>query len=560
MAYAGRVGSTLEIARKAKPHQIHAIANSAGIKADEIDPYGSYKAKVSLRVLERLWARPNGKLICVTGMTPTKEGDGKTTTCIGLTQALGLLKKKVFLCLREPSLSPIFGLKGGASGTGYAQVLPFEDINLHFTGDSHAIEIAHNLLAAVLENHVHHANALRIDKNKIFWRRVMDISDRQLREISAGFSKACNFSKYRTGFDVTASSEVMAALSLCQSIHSLKNKLSKILTAVSTEDKLITAKDLKAVGAMAVLLKDAIKPNLVQTLEGQPAFIHTGPFANVSHGNNSIISTLMALKLANYVVTESGFATELGMEKLFDIVSREGGFKPNVVVLVVTIKALKSHAGGAVGAKKFIDLFKEGFANIEHHIQNVRQFGIHVVVAINRFPQDTDEEIKNIRDYLQSENVECAVSEVVKSGGEGGLELAEKVLKVIAEKPGDFHPLYDLDLGPEEKIEKIATQMYGAAGVIYSDKAKEDLELVHRFKLGNLPVNIAKTPYSLSDDARLKGAPTGWKLKVRGIRPYTGAGFLVVLAGKMMLMPGLPEKPMLEEMDLTDEGIAKGLI
>ncbi len=551
--------SSLEIARKAKPHQIHAIANSAGIKADEIEPYGSYKAKVSLKVLERLAARPHGKLICVTGMTPTKEGDGKTTTCIGLTQALGLLKKKVFLCLREPSLSPIFGSKGGASGNGYSQVVPFEDINLHFTGDSHAVSTAHNLLAAVIENHIHHGNSLGIDKNEILWRRVMDLSDRQLREISVGHAKACNLSKHKTGFDVTASSEVMAALSLSQSIHSLKNKLSKISTALSLDKKLITAKDLKAAGAMTLLLKDAIKPNLVQTLEGQPVFMHTGPFANVSHGNNSVLSTTMALKLANYVVTESGFATELGMEKLFNIVAREGGFKPSVVVLVVTIKAIKSHASENASPKKFIDLFKEGFANIERHIQNIHRFGIHAVVAINRFPQDTDEEIKFVRDYLQSENVDCAVSEVAARGGEGGVELAEKVLKVIAEKPGNFHPLYSLDLGPEEKIEKIAREMYGADGVIYSDKAKTDLELIHRHKLGNLPVNIAKTPYSLSDDSRLKGAPTGWKLKVGEIRPFTGAGYLVAICGKLMLMPGLPAKPILEDMDLTDEGEAKGI-
>ena len=551
--------STLEIARKAKPHQIHAIANSAGIKADEIEPYGSYKAKVSLKALERLSSRPNGKLICVTSMTPTKEGDGKTTTCIGLTQALGLLKKKVFLCLREPSLSPIFGNKGGATGSGYSQVLPQEDINLHFTGDSHAIGIAHNLLSAVVENHIHHGNALKIDRDRVFWRRVMDISDRQLRDISAGHAKACEYSKYRTGFDVTASSEVMAVLSLCQSIHSLKAKLSKITTALSTDDKLVTAKDLKAVGAMAVLLKDAIKPNLVQTIEGQPVFMHTGPFANVSHGNNSVISTLLALKLANYVVTESGFATDLGMEKLFDIVSREGEFKPSVVVLVVTIKAIKSHTNPDSTSKKFMDVFREGFANIEKHVQNIRRYGIYPVVAINRFPQDTDEEIKNVRDYLQSENVECAVSEVAKRGGEGGLELAEKVLKVIAEKPGDFKPLYELSLSPEEKIEKIAKEIYGAADVVYSDKARQDLEMIHRFKLGNLPVNIAKTPYSFSDDMKLKGAPTGWKLKVGEIRPYSGAGFLVAICGKMMLMPGLPAKPMLEEMNLTDEGEVEGV-
>lgn len=552
--------STVEIAKKAKPHQIHVIANKAGIKIEEVEAYGSYKAKISLGVLDRLATRPSGKLICVTGMTPTREGDGKTTTSIGLTQGLGVLKKKVFLCLREPSLSPIFGFKGGATGAGYSQVAPFEDINLHFTGDIHAIEIAHNLLAAVMENHLHHGNKLGMDPDKILWRRAMDLSDRQLRDIVVGNSKACNFSKHKSGFNLTAASEIMAALSLSTSIHSLKAKLSKICVALTPDEKMITPKDLKAVGAMAVLLKDAIKPNLVQTLEGQPVFMHTGPFANVSHGNNSVISTTMALKLANYVVTESGFATDLGMEKFFDIVAREGGIKPSAVVLVVSVKALKSHAKDPGGSKKLMEQFKEGFANIEKHIQNIHRFGVPAVVAINRFPDDTDEEIKFVRDYLQSENLECAVSQAVKLGGEGAVELAEKVLKVLAEKPSDFRHLYDLSLTPEEKIEKIATEIYGADGVQYSDQAKEDLALIQRLKLGNLPINVAKTSYSLSDDPNLKGAPTGWKLKVQGIRPFTGAGFLVALCGKLLLMPGLPEKPMLENMDLSDEGEIKGLV
>lgn len=550
---------TLEIAKKAKPHQIHVIANKAGIHVDEIEAYGSYKAKVSLRVLERLAARPNGKLICVTGMTPTKEGDGKTCTSIGLTQALGLLKKKVMLCLREPSLAPIFGFKGGATGGGYSQVVPMEDINLHFTGDIHAIEIAHNLLAAVLENHLHSGNALDVNTEKIFWRRTMDISDRQLREVVVGLSKACKFSKHKTGFDITAASEVMAVLSLSNSIHSFKSKLAKISVALSNSGTLVTAKDLKASGAMALLMKDAIKPNLVQTLEGQPVFIHTGPFANVSHGNSSLMATQMALKLANYVVTESGFAADLGLEKMFDIVCRQADFKPSVVVLVVSVKALKSHAGEAIGGKKLMDVFKEGFANIERHIQNIRKFGCETIVAINRFPEDTDDEIKIVRDYLQSENTECAVSDAVRQGGEGALDLAEKVLKVLAERPDDFHPLYDLKLPTEEKIHLLATELYGASGAVFLDQAKEDLDLIHSLGLDHLPINMAKTPYSFSDEPHLKGAPSDWKLKIRGIRPYTGAGFLVALAGKINLMPGLPERPMLEDMDLGDEGEAKGL-
>ncbi|MBI2095572.1 MAG: formate--tetrahydrofolate ligase [Candidatus Omnitrophica bacterium] len=551
--------SSLEIARKAKPHHIHAVAAGAGIHADELEVYGSTKAKVSLALLDRLAARPQGKLICVTGMTPTREGDGKTCTSIGLTQALDLLKKKVMLCLREPSLAPIFGYKGGATGGGYAQVLPMEDINLHFTGDIHAIEIAHNLLAAVLDNHIQHGNALRIDRDGIFWRRTLDISDRQLRDIVTGVSKASRFARHKTGFDITAASEVMAALSLSISVHSLKSKLSKISVALSEDGRLITAKDLKASGAMALLMKEAIKPNLVQTLEGQPVFVHTGPFANVSHGNSSLVSALMALKLATYVVTESGFAADLGLEKFFDIVCREGGIKPSVAVLVVSLKALKSHAGEFIASKKWSDVFKEGFANADRHIQNIRKFGVPVVVAINRFPDDTDDAVRVVKDYFSSQDVECAVSEGVRLGGEGAVELAEKVLKVLSGKSAQFSPFYELGLSAEDKIHKIATGLYGASGVVYLDQAKEDLELIRRQKLEHLPVNMAKTPYSFSDEPHLKGAPSGWKLKIRAIQPYTGAGFLVALAGKMMLMPGLPEKPMLEGMDLGDDGEAKGL-
>ena len=551
--------ATLEIALRAKPHHIHAVATEAGIHADEIEAYGNYKAKVSLKILDRLHNRPLGKLICVSGMTPTKEGDGKTCTSIGLTQALGKLKKKAMLCLREPSLAPIFGYKGGATGGGWAQVLPMEDINLHFTGDFHAIGVAHNLLASVMENHLHFGNALDIDPERILWRRTMDISDRQLRDVIVGVAKASRFGKYRTGFDITAASEVMAALGLADSIHGFKQKLGRISVALSKSGHLVTAKELKANGAMALLLKDTLKPNLVQTLEGQPVFMHTGPFANVSHGNNSLISDMIALKLANYVVTESGFGTDLGLEKLFDIVCREGNLKPSMVVLVVSIKALKSHAGPSTGSRKISETLKEGFANMQRHIENIQKFGLPAVVCINRFPQDTAEEIKAVRDYLQSEDVEGAVSEAVRLGGEGAIELAEKVLKAVSEKPAQFEPFYPLEMPTEDKLQKLATELYGAGGVIFLDQAKQDLEMIHRLKLDSLPVCVAKTPYSFSDDPNLKGAPSGWKLKIREIQPRTGAGFLVALSGKMMLMPGLPEKPMLEEMDLTDDGEARGL-
>ena len=551
--------STLEIALRAKPHHIHAVATAAGIHADEIEAFGSHKAKVSLQILERLHNRPSGKLICVSGMTPTKEGDGKTCTSIALTQAMGLLKKKVMLCLREPSLAPIFGFKGGGTGGGYAQVLPMEDINLHFTGDIHAIQAAHNLLAAVMENHLHHGNVLDIDPEKILWRRTMDISDRQLRDVVVGVSKSSRFAKHRTGFNITAASEVMAALGLATSIHGFKNKLAKISVALNKSGELVTAKDLNAAGAMALLLKDTLKPNLVQTLEGQPVFMHTGPFANVSHGNNSLISTTLALKLANYVVTESGFGTDLGLEKMFDIVCREGDLKPSVVVLVVSIKALKSHAGEAMGSRKLSEALREGFENMDRHIENITKFGLPMVVAINRFPQDTPDEIKAVRDYLQSENIDCAVSEGVRLGGEGALELAEKVMKALTERPAQFKFFYPADISTEDKVQRLATGLYGAGGVTYLEEAKEDLEMIHRLKLDTLPVCVAKTPYSFSDDPNVKGAPTGWKLKVRRVHPRTGAGFLVVVAGKIMLMPGFPERPVLEEMDLAESGEPRGM-
>ncbi len=541
--------NSLEIARKAKPIQITEVAQKVGLHLDEIEVFGNYKAKVSLKVLDRFFSRPPAaKLICVTGMTPTKEGDGKTCTSVGLTEALGILKKKVILCLREPSLAPIFGFKGGATGGGYAQVLPMEDINLHFTGDFHAIQSAHNLLSAVLENHIHHGNALGIDPEHIFWRRTLDMSDRQLRNIIVGVSKTSHFPQYKTGFDITAASEVMGCASLSNSIPAFKSKLNRISIGLNKEGRLVTAKDLKAAGAMALLLKDAIKPNLVQTYEGQPVFIHTGPFANVSHGNNSLMATTIAMKLANYVVTESGFAADLGLEKMFDVVCREGNLRPSVSVIVVSVKAIKSH--GSMVA---------GFENIQRHIQNIGKFGVPVIVAINRFPSDTDEEIKTIKDKTREWKVECAVSDAVKLGGRGALELAEKVVKVTAEQPSNFKPFYELDVTTEQKIEKIAKELYGADGVDYTDEGRKDLESVHRLKLDNLPVVIAKTPYSFSDNPELKGAPSGWRLTVRAIRPYTGAGFLVVLSGTMVLMPGLPEKPMLEQMDLTDDGQAQGL-
>lgn len=536
----------------AKPRQITEIARLTGIRTDELRLYGNFKGKVALTIRDRLKEKPSGKLICISGMTPTKSGEGKTCTSIGLTQALGVLKKRVFLCLREPSLAPIFGNKGGATGSGYAQILPSDEINLHFTGDIHAVEIATNVLAAVMDNHRHHGNKLDLDPNQIYWRRTLDICDRQLRQVIVGGSKDSLTEQAITGFDITASSEIMAILSLASSIKDLKDRLARIIVGLSTSKKPVTALQLKTVGAMAVLLKDAIEPNLVQTMEGQPVFVHTGPFANVSHGNNSILATQTALKLADYVVTESGFGTDLGLEKMFDIVSQAGGLEPSAVVIVVTIKALKSHSKD--------DRLEGGFANLEKHVENVRQYGIEPVIALNRFPQDQDSELKYVGDFLRMRGIESAVSNPVAEGGPGSVELAETVLKVLAKKSSRFKPLYDPALlRVEEKCELLAKKIYGADGITLSEKAQRDLEMIGAMNLNHLPVNILKTPLSLSDDENLKGAPKGWKLNIRSFRVFAGAGYIIAVAGKAMLMPGLPAEPMLEKMDVDDSGRVIGV-
>lgn len=540
--------SPTETPRKFKPSHILEVANHCGIRSDEAECQGNYIAKINPSLLARLAERPLGKLICITGMNPTKEGEGKTSTAIGLTQALAYLKKRVILCLREPSMGPVFGFKGGGTGSGLSQVVPSEEINLHFTGDFHAITSAHNLLSAAIDNHIHHGNELGIEADHMLWRRVLDINDRQLRDIKTGLSKGCLGGQRKSGFDITASSEIMAALSLSKSLPSLNNKLEKISIALSKKGKLVTAKELKVSGAMSLLLKRALWPNLVQTLEGQPVFVHTGPFANVSHGNNSLISTTMALKLANYVVTESGFSSELGLEKFFDIVCREGELKPQVAVIVITLKALKSHSDTSKKASGKDHPLSGGYKNLFCHIENVRKFGIHELIAINRFPEDKEEEIQAVINFLASKGIVCAVSEAVKYGSKGALSLAEKVLSVLAGKNSDFKPLYPLSLSTESKIEKIAQELYGAESVVYADKAKEALAIIKANGLDNLPVNIAKTPYSLSDNPLLKGAPKNWKLKISEIRPYSGAGFLVALSGKILLMPGMPAHPMFESM------------
>ena len=551
----------IEIAQRAKMRPIAEIAHSAGLTEEDYEPYGRYKAKVHLDLYERLKDRPDGKLIYVTAITPTPAGEGKTCTAVGLTQALGRLGKRVFLCLREPSLGPTFGVKGGAAGGGYAQVVPMDEINLHFTGDIHAVGAAHNLLAAMIDNHLYHGNELGIDPKRILWRRVMDLSDRALRRIAIGLDGKGDGAARETGFDITAASEVMAILCLAAGLEDLKERLGRILVAHTYGGAPVHARDLKAVGAMALLLKDALRPNLVQTLEGQPAFVHGGPFANIAHGNNSIIATRTALKLADYVVTEGGFGSDLGAEKFFDIVSGQAGIAPSAAVLVVSARALKSHGGLARDELGREDLaaLRRGFANLDKHLANLREvYGLNAVVAVNRFPSDTETELAAIVSHCDELGVPAAVSEVVARGGEGGLALAEAVLAALA-RPNRFRPLYDASLGIKEKLHLIATRVYGADGVDYTPEAEEGLAVLSALGYDRLPVCVAKTQMSLSDDPEKKGAPTGWRLRVRELRVSAGAGFVVALAGKILTMPGLPKNPAAERIDLLADGRIVGL-
>lgn len=556
-----KIPSNIEIAQTARPLQIIEIARRAGIRMEELETYGSTKAKVSLKALERLSTRPYGKLILVTAMTPTEAGEGKTSTAIGLTQALGFLRKKVILTLREPSIGPIFGTKGGACGSGYAQVLPMDDINLHFTGDIHAVGTAHNLLAALVENHVIHGNEFSIDPKRILWRRVSEIPDRNLRHVEVGLG-GIGYLKRETGFDITVASEVMAILALAVDFDDLKSRLGKMVVAYTTQDTPVTAADMKAVGSMALLLKDAVKPNLVQTLEGQPVFIHTGPFANLAHGTNSILATEMALRLSDYCVTECGFGSDLGFEKFCDIVTRSAKFKPEVAVLVVTVRALKVHGGLSLEestAQEDTKALQRGFENMERHLNIIRRFGLTPVVAINRFSSDTDTEIKLIREHCLGIKVRCSVSMVSAQGGEGGVEMAREVMGAIQERQAQFKPLYALDQPIKAKIETIAREIYGADGVEYIERASEDIERLTRQGFGDFPINMARTQLSLTDDPKVKGAPRGWKLKVREVRVAAGAGFLLVLTGKILTMPGLPKSPLAEHLDIDAQGRITGL-
>ncbi|NLV90903.1 MAG: formate--tetrahydrofolate ligase [Firmicutes bacterium] len=553
--------SDIEIAQRAQLKPIGEVASAIGLAEEDLERYGNYKAKIAGHVYQRVQSRPSGKLIYTTAITATPAGEGKTCTSIGLTQALGYLGKKVAVCLREPSLGPTFGIKGGAAGGGYAQVLPMEDINLHFTGDIHAVGAAHNLLAAMVDNHLYQGNELGLDPKRILWRRVVDMNDRALREVVVGLGRKANGVMREAGFDITVASEVMAILCLATDLVDLKERLGRMLVGYTFDGQPVFAHQLKAEGAMATLLKDAIKPNLVQTLEGQPAFIHGGPFANIAHGNNSVIATRLALKLADYIVTEGGFAADLGAEKFFDIVHGYTGLRPDVVVLVATVRSLNMHGGVSLEQVRETNLpaLRAGLANLKKHVENLRKFGLPVVVAINRFPTDTEEELELIRDYCRDLQVPAAVSEVVARGGEGGVELAQTVLAVLDSQEADFRPLYDWNQSVQEKLEILATEIYGADGVDYSEQAQRDLRDIKALGVENLPLCVAKTQHSLSDDPSRKGAPVGWRLHVQEIRLSLGAGFLVPLTGSVLTMPGLPKRPAAEAIDIDAEGNVTGL-
>lgn len=552
--------SDIEIAQKAEMKPITEIGESIGIPATELENYGHYKAKVSLKFTRELEKKPNGKLILVTAISPTPAGEGKTTTTVGLGQALSQLGKKTMICLREPSLGPCMGIKGGAAGGGYSQVVPMEDINLHFTGDLHAITAAHNLLAAMVDNHIQQGNVLGIDPRRVVWNRVMDMNDRVLRHIVVGLGGHPNGVPRESGFDITVASEVMAILCLARSISDMKERFAKIIVGYTYDNAPVTAGDIHAEGAMAALMKDALKPNLVQTLEHVPAFIHGGPFANIAHGCNSVLATKTALHLADYVITEAGFGADLGAEKFLDIKCRFAGLKPDAAVLVATIRALKMNGGKAKNELTESDpeAVKRGLPNLMRHISNMKKFGLPIVVALNMFPSDTAEEKKVIEDACAEVGVAVAESNVFTEGGKGGLDLAEKVLSAI-DQGSHYHTLYDLEGSLKDKIETIAKEIYGAADVTYDPAAAKELKHIEEMGFAHVPVCIAKTPASFSDDPTKLGAPEGFTLHVREARIAAGAGFVVILTGKVMTMPGLPRRPAAEKIDVDEEGNITGL-
>jgi formyltetrahydrofolate synthetase len=548
--------SSLEIAQAAALRPILDVAADAGLLPDEVEPYGRYKAKVDLSVLERLADRPDAKLVNVTAITPTPAGEGKTTTSVSLTQGLGVLGRNPVLCLREASLGPVFGVKGGAAGGGYAQVVPMEDLNLHFTGDLHAITAANNLLAALIDAHILHGNELGLDPLSISWRRCLDMNDRSLRDVVTALGGRANGYPRQTGFDITAASEIMALVAVARDLQDLRRRLGAITVGQTYGGDPVSAEQLKAAGSLTVLLKEAIKPNLVQTLEGQPAFVHCGPFANIAHGNNSLVADRVALKLGDYVVTESGFASDMGMEKFFDITCRMGDLRPDAVVLVATVRALKHHAGDPDGG---LDAIEVGAQNLARHIGIVKGFGLQAVVGVNRFPTDTDEELETVRKLALEHGAYAAeVNEAFERGGEGATALAEAVIDA-AEQPSTFDFAYRLDAPIEEKIRLIATRVYGADGIELLPAAKQKAAAFEQSGLGELPVCMAKTHLSLSHDPALRNAPTGFTVPIRDLRPYTGAGWVVALCGDMMTMPGLGKAPAAFSIDIDESGDTVGL-
>ncbi len=552
--------SDIEIAQRAEMKPIGEIAASIGISQEELEAYGPYKAKVSLGLTKRVQSAPVGKLILVTAISPTPAGEGKTTTTVGLAQGLAKIGKKVMICLREPSLGPCMGVKGGAAGGGYSQVVPMEDINLHFTGDIHAVTTAHNLLSAMLDNHLQQGNALGIDPRRIVWGRVLDMNDRALRHIVVGLGGTVDGVPREDGFRISVASEIMAILCLAKDIPDLKARLSRIIVAYTYENKPVTAGDLHAAGAMTALMKDALKPNLVQTLEHVPAFVHGGPFANIAHGCNTMLATKTALHLADYVVTEAGFGADLGAEKFLDIKCRFGGLAPAAVVLVATIRALKMHGGRAKNELTASDpaAVKRGLPNLLRHISNLQKYGLPVIVAINKFPTDTKEEMEIVEEACRAAGVRVAESDVFVNGGEGGIDLAEGLLETM-EEGAHFMPLYSDDLPLKEKIETVAREIYGAASVQYDAAAEKEIAHIEEMGFSHMPVCMAKTQMSFSDDPTKMGAPEGFTLHVREARVSAGAGFVVVLTGKIMTMPGLPKKPAAENIDVDADGNITGL-
>ena len=552
----------IEIAQRAKLEKINVIAEKAGLAEEDYEQYGNYKAKVSLDVLKKNSDRKDGKLILVTAITPTPPGEGKSTVTVGLTQALNKFGYKSIAALREPSLGPVFGIKGGAAGGGMSQVVPMEEINLHFTGDIHAISTAHNLISACIDNHLMQGNELDIDVNNITWKRVLDMNDRALRNIVIGMGGRLNGIPRETSFQITVASEIMAIFCLADSIVDLKKRIGEIVFGYNRKGEMLQVKQLKIEGAVTALLKDAIKPNLVQTLENTPVFIHGGPFANIAHGCNSVLATKMALKLSDYVVTEAGFAADLGAEKFLDIKARKAGIEPNVIVIVATVRALKHHGGDTDLKSENVETLKKGLVNLERHIESMQKYHVPVVVAINKFITDTDAEIKEIEKFCNAKDVEVALCEIWEKGGEGGKELVDKVISAVEKNETSeekFSPLYELELPIKEKIEIIAKEIYGADGVKFMPKALNNIKKYEEYGYDKLPVCISKTQKSLSDNPKLLGRPTGFEITINEIRLSAGAGFLVAMAGEIIDMPGLPKKPSAELIDIDENGVITGL-